>query len=370
MTFKTSDKIKQLLEESKVYSIFIDGLIGEIKKAPAELSSGSLPLNDPIIQKAVNEAFTPAFLQTTTEKILDGTYNWLSGKTSKPDFVIDYKPQKLKFAEAMGDYAVAKFSVLPLCSRAQLLALGPSVDAFKATCRPANFDVLPQRRAIIDSLMNSPQFLTDTTFTVDDIKFGQDTDKRPFYKKYQIVPKIYSLISLSPQFLYGGLGLLGIAMVLLNRSRRDGLSSLAFALGGTGIFLAGSSYFGMWVYQNSIKAGGNVTKALGGAGFQNTISQVLEGLIKLINTRLIKFGIVYAALGGFILLMVFIFKKRGPKLGQEVSQPQTLQTDDDTQKGTQSTNKAVSVESDQFVNPPSTSTENSSQAENLKKESN
>ena len=308
MVFGTSTHIKQVLKDSNVYGTFVDGVIQEIRKNPETKTDASLPINDPIFQQSIKNSFTPEFLQATTENVVDGTYNWLTGKVKQPDFRIDITTQKQQFASSIGDYAVVKLNALPVCTRTQLLQMIGDIDPFNAVCRPANLDVAAQKQKIINDLMTNKDFLNNTAITTDSLQ--KDSDGKTFFQQQTIVPELYGWMSLSPYLLIGISILSAGAIVFLHRTKRKGFRTVGFILAETGAFLTIISFLSMWFYQNASQPGGAIDKSLASSSFRPTISKVLESITNLVNSRLMLFGVVYACIGLIIFAVLFFTRPK------------------------------------------------------------
>ncbi|HLC91966.1 MAG TPA: hypothetical protein VJC09_02855, partial [Candidatus Saccharimonadales bacterium] len=109
MTFHSPDKIEKSLSDSGVYSTFVDSALQEVQKAVKDNPDNSeVPIADPAIKAAAKQAFTPQLLQTSTESVLNGTYDWLAGKTAEPNFKIDLTNAKQTFANGVGAAAAER----------------------------------------------------------------------------------------------------------------------------------------------------------------------------------------------------------------------------------------------------------------------
>src|SRR5476649_1346393 len=93
-------------------------------------------LTNPIVKSAADATFTPQFVQKNTEQVLDGTYDWLDGKTPVPDFQIDLTSTKIAFANNVAAAVQKQLAGLPVCTAAQTQALAANFDALSATCLP------------------------------------------------------------------------------------------------------------------------------------------------------------------------------------------------------------------------------------------
>ena len=323
MIVGTPVRVKQTLKDSNVYGTFVDGVISEARKNPVTKSDNSLPIDDPVFQKTIKDAFTPQFLQDTAENVVDGTYLWLTSKTPRPDFKIDISTQKQKFANAIGDYAVVKLNAMPVCTHKQLLELqasGNDIDPFKSTCKPAGLNIPAQKKKVVSDLLTSKDFLSKTVFTADSLPKDQNGDN--FFKKLSFVPKVYGWVNLSPIIL-GVMGLaLAAVIIFLQDTRRKGFRSVGMMTAETGVFLGIVSFVSALLYHSASQPGGTIYKALGQNSFQQTISGVLSSFMQQINNRLVIFGLVYV-IAGSIILSVLYFTRDKNKSAKETEKPET-----------------------------------------------
>jgi len=142
LTFNSPKKIEKSLSDSGVYSTFVSSALKEVQKSNDQTGSKSdgnktddIPIDNPAIVAAANQAFTPQLLKSTTENVLNGTYAWLQGKTPTPSFTIDFSTAKKTFAQGVGEAAQKQLASLPVCTTAQAIQQGSDINAFSATCR-------------------------------------------------------------------------------------------------------------------------------------------------------------------------------------------------------------------------------------------
>ncbi len=83
-------------------------------------SVGQLPLKDLGVRSAVEKSFPAGDLEQKTNTVVDSTFVWLSGKTAKPDFRLDFTQNKQQLATELGSYAQSRVENLPRCSLANL----------------------------------------------------------------------------------------------------------------------------------------------------------------------------------------------------------------------------------------------------------
>lgn len=310
MILGTPTHIKQVLRDSNIYSTFVDNIVDEAKKqTKGTQANNSLPTNDPVFLKDVKKTFTPQFLQSSAENVIDGTYHWLTGKTSQPDFRIDLRSQKQGLANFLGDHAIDTLQALPVCTKAQLVQMnGSQLDPFKATCKPPGLDVNAEKQRVVNEVLNNPDFLKNTVITANTLPKDKHGDN--IFQRQSFIPKIYGWVNFSPIILGVILLLLAAAIVFLHKTKRRGFRSIGFMLAETGVFLGIISFVSALFYQSLSKPGGKIHKALGQSGFQQTISKVMSSFMQLINNRLVIFGLTYAIIGSAILAALYFTRDK------------------------------------------------------------
>ncbi len=123
--------VKKILASSGIYNSIVSSALDQANNSSDK--NNNLNLTDPAIKAAAESTFDPTFVQNTTEKVIDGTYDWLNGKTTQPNFNIDLNTVKATFAIKVGDAAAARAATLPACPAN---SLPPSSDPFSAACLP------------------------------------------------------------------------------------------------------------------------------------------------------------------------------------------------------------------------------------------
>src|SRR4051812_48563018 len=91
-TVGTSGKVKHILAESGIYDTVLPSVLDQTKQI--DTSAGEISLENPQIKAAAQSAFTPQFIQTSTESVIDSVFDWLNGKTATPQFKIDLSGPK------------------------------------------------------------------------------------------------------------------------------------------------------------------------------------------------------------------------------------------------------------------------------------
>jgi len=226
------DNIKQILVDSRVYDSVVNGLLEQAGKVTS--SGGDVSLDDPAIRTAAQKAFSPSFVRTNTETVIDSVYRWLDDKTPLPDFQIDLTAAKARFAENVAEAAQKRLASLPPCVAATTSA--ENFDAFKATCLPKGADPASEAAVIQNNIVSGGNFLDHPVITADSVKTA-GSNKSVFADEIQNIPEGYQRAKQSPWVL-GIITLLLVAsIILLSDSKRKGLRRVGVILLIVGILL-------------------------------------------------------------------------------------------------------------------------------------
>lgn len=223
----TPENVKQWLRSSNVYSTVVDDLVKKSQDAVDEnTDSQNTPANEQA-QIAVKKAFTPEFLQTSTEQFIDGLVPWLEGEASKPTFNIDISGAKQAFIDSFAEQARIRYAGLPVCTPGQ--AVNTS-DPMNIPCQVPGYSIDAEIQKAREELANSEKFLPNTILTADTFKSGEGTEKKPTFEKLNQVPKAYQWIQRSP-IIFGVLALGAAAIVIfLSQARRKGIRRVLASL--------------------------------------------------------------------------------------------------------------------------------------------
>src|SRR5690606_16532445 len=115
--------------------------------------------------------FNPGMLRQNIEEVLDGVYAWLNGEADQPEFSVDLTQAKQKLADGLGSYATARAEGLPLCGAGEMPT---EFDALNATCLPPGLTPAEAGSSLQNEILGSEEFLKQTVFTADDIKFESE----------------------------------------------------------------------------------------------------------------------------------------------------------------------------------------------------
>lgn len=310
-----SGHVKKWLSDSDVYNNLVEGVLTSAVQNPQEINNvNNIPLTNPGVQAAINKSFTPAFLQKSTENAVNGTFHWLNGKVSMPDFSIDLRGAKANVATNIGAYILTRYNMLPTCPK---FTLPSSSDVFQINCRPAfNFDIAAAIQSITKDIKNSKDFLPDPVITANTLTVASGVNiKQPFYKKFHNLPRYYHWLKIAP-YVLGFLALLCTAGVLYGSpSNRRGLRHLATSLTIAGVLLlvlAISARLAFNKTQQHLLSQHLITNTI----LQQDALSIFHSAINNMSRVVLWFAIpfVVAAIAVFIYLLVFRYKARRQKL--------------------------------------------------------
>lgn len=230
-------EVKGILADSGAYQNITPVILD---MAEGQTGSQDLPIGNPQVRKIAAETFDGQFAQQSVEDILDGTYSWLEGRTSEPEFKVNIDPARQKFTDRLTDYAVKRLSRLPVCSYAETQK---GLDVFTSKCAPAGLNRATIKSAIEKNLAQQPGLLAERTINPSDIKNEQGTS---VFKQLEGAPKVFQTAKFLPLLT----ALIGLAatlwLVLLSETRRKALRHLGISLliGGLLLLMVPSIFAG------------------------------------------------------------------------------------------------------------------------------
>jgi hypothetical protein len=223
------EKIKDIFEQSSIYTD-LPGTLYDQAAVEAEGSPSELPLKDPEIRQIALDVYNPHFVQSTTENLIDGVYDWLEGKTEKPDIDLNFAGQNKELAGKVRQYVRKKAANLPACGSKQRENFR-EFKIYEAACLPSTVSLADAEKAAD----YSDSLLLDTRFTADDIK---NADGEPLYKNFDRLPESFSLAKKFP-FILTILALIFMLVIFYSsRDRVDGLKRLSRLILIAGVLIA------------------------------------------------------------------------------------------------------------------------------------
>jgi hypothetical protein len=299
----TPKPLEQALNHSGVYNTELHYAI--TKKQGANSIDG-IPLATPGVQAAFEKAFPPSLLHQDMNQVLNGSYDWVQGKTPTPDFRVNLGPARAQLATYIAQYGQMRAAQLPVCTLSDLQA-NITASPYTATCLPPGVTaaaVAAQvKQQVLDSTILPTSVLNARTLTVSNQTIPQ---------QYKVVPKIYKQIQESIYISLGVVFILALGIVFLHPNRMIGLRRV-----GATIFWAG---LGSVVDAEVIGYGaGRVATRIGTAEQLNQplaseLSSVIKSLVHDLHTSLLAYGIVLLLIGAAMWLVIrfWPFRKRSP----------------------------------------------------------
>ncbi len=288
----SSKPLKDSLVKSHIYDNFVNFVLDKADQSKQN-TSDNIPLNDPAIRSIIKQTFTPTELRSVSEQFLDGTYHWLDGKSTQPDFRIDLSSNKQAIANGVGVHAAERLKSLPPC---QSIPSG-DIDPFKIDCRPPGIDLSAEQQQLTSQVLNNQDFLPNPVITADTIP--KNEKGRTFSEQFKALPKVFHWLKLAPWILGVLSALLSAAIIYLYEKRRTGWRAVGRI----------SLYDGVIVFVTSLLFGKILPRFINALqpNFQaNAIGPSLNNFIKAIidkttNSSLIASGVLIA-IGIAILL--------------------------------------------------------------------
>lgn len=299
------DKVKKILADSGVYQK-VPSVIFDDSVDSGSTSSASIPLKDTGVRDVALETFTPGFVQKNVENLLDGTYDWLRGSTASPDFSLDLKEAKQQFAVNLGKLAAARLKRLPVCPDPQ----PKEVDPLTTPCRPAGADIKALQKQVRVTAANSDNFLKETKIDASTLKNG---DGQPLFDKSSKLPEAYQKALRLPYLTGLVCLLLGGAIILISRTRHDGLKRLGKLLLISGVFVILAPFA-----INHL-----ITSALQASPDDNVAAKLLVPVIQELNRVTSK---VYFVVGAVYILLAAAAFLAVRKLPEQTAKPAKKRT--------------------------------------------
>lgn len=242
VTLGKPDKVETYLAESKLYDHFVAYVADQASKDEGGDQTGSVSLNDAVVQAAARSSFPPQLVQQGVNQFIDANYAWLEGKTTIPQFRIDLSAAKETFAQKVGRHVKTYTAGLPVCATAQAAQQQINIDPLSATCRPQGVDPATVGAQVTQRLSTTGDFLSDPVITANAINPKGNKQDRPYYQKLSQLPKAYRLGTKLPYILGALSVLLALGILFIALSKRRGLRRIGVVLALAGIILIISKF--------------------------------------------------------------------------------------------------------------------------------
>lgn len=306
------EAIKNTLSGSGIYPALAVNIVDNVVADNQE--SVRLPLDNPKVREATNQAVSAEEIQKVVESTVDQTYSWLEGETDNPKLTPDLEVINDQIASRVSAAGVNHVRDLPTCGLAELRSFNPeTTDPFSWPCRPPGFNpesLRGQYAAEIKKAISEAQESAegDDNPAPDQQTSLANSNAPGTFQLFQKAPLILGLLSV-----ISGVGIIG-----LSRSRRAGLRILLIVLIASGGLLIISqllvNFMVSWL--NSRVEAPDV------ATIQDAILAIITSISKeLVNSNL-WWGLIYISVGIIGLIGVQFIKGKnisGPTVKTAVS---------------------------------------------------
>lgn len=285
------EPIKDSLDKSGIYDTVVPGFLDAASKEEGQEGREDLPVDDAKVKEIINSSFSPQFLKSSADTILEGFHSWLNGETAQPEFKVDLTGPKQSLVQGLAGYAEQRLLSLPACTSAQARELaGQDIDPFAVECRPPVV-ISQEKQKIIDELNNS-EFLKD-----QEISSASLTKDNPdkFTEELKGLPDGYQLL-LSLPMVTGILALVSaVGLILLHDDKRRGFRQAGIIVLVAGLFLLVSTLLFQVIYD---KAANPNSFNIENASLKDAVIDLLGRLYSIFNRSLMIISAIYTMVGG------------------------------------------------------------------------
>lgn len=223
------ERVKDIIKRSSLYSDLPAELYDQAEKE-AQTNQAEIPLKNPEIRQIALDVYSPVFVRSNTEKLIDGIYDWLEEDLQQPVINLDFSEKNKEFIGKVGNLAKKRAARLPPCSYSQIQSL-KKFNVFSAKCLPTS--ITPSK--IEKTVTNAKTTLLDDKFSTSDIKIDGE---KPFYENFSDLPKSFSLAKSIPHILVVFALLIALATIYISENRVSGLKRISRTVFFAGILIS------------------------------------------------------------------------------------------------------------------------------------
>lgn len=348
--------VKGALKESGVYPVLVENTLAQKQ----QMLGRYLPVTNPEVGQAVDEAFSATYLQNTIEHNVDATYDWIHGLTQQPNYSANLSEPKAKLAENISLVVTRKLDSLPLCTN-RIETPTTVADVLAMECRPPGVPNELFIRAAQEGIENSNVF----DQVVTPVLTLQDEQGQSLTQSLDGVPKAYGTFKQALLILPVILALTAVAMVFWSVSRRQGLRAVGRNLVIIGIVTILVSLAAVWAMGKGAgwMAGSNNNLVI----LEGKIVTIAELLGAQLRNWLMGISAGYIFLGISLLVIARIRSNKNAEHNQELNSslgysstiPKAGTTfDPSATAGNNQSLQTAKKPTNQSVNPRSTGTTN------------
>ena len=302
----TPSHLKSWLRSSNVYNTVVDDLAKKSQAAVVKNPDVESSFNEQT-QIAIKKAFTPEFLQASTEQFIDGLTPWLEGEAAKPTFKIDLGGAKLAFIDSFAEQARIRYASLPACTPGQAI---DTSDPMNIPCQVPGFSIEAEIQNAKGELANSQEFLPNSVLTADTFTKGEGADKVSTFENLGEVPQIYQWARRAP-FIFGVLALGAAAIIIfLSQVRRKGLRRVLSSL----VLASVPLLVMLWAVRYGVqRAETEIIKSSSqNSGLENTGISLLKEVQKSLNVYTLVFAIGFLIIAAGLAVYLIATKSKKP----------------------------------------------------------
>jgi hypothetical protein len=291
--------VKKILSDSGIYNSVVGSALDQAKKSST--GGSEVSLTDPLIKKAAEDSFSPQVVKDSTEKVIDGVYDWLDGKSAQPDFNVDLSSVKSSFAENAAGAAKFRAESLPACT-----ALPDTTDPLSITCLPQGVTPAQVADQVKNNVLTGQGFLEHPNITASSVK-SEGSDQSVFDNKLKDTPKQYQRVKKTP-FILATLTVAAIlAIIFLSVTRRKGLRHVGVTMSVVGAFMLLFAWgLNRVAVHNAIPKISMDNKVL-----QSNVQHLATDLVHSVDKNYWVFGAIYLGLGVLAILIAMLLGRGG-----------------------------------------------------------
>ena len=291
--FNTSNQLEKWINTSGLYQSVVTSLSDQVDSSAQFNSLPDKNLVKNYLNQAINKSLPKTYFDHQVNKIVGGYFNWLDGRTTKPNFQIDLRQLRLTFVSNL-NYESAQFinECVNLVGSGQCSGLSSSIGNFS----PAQFNQVGDFKFNSITSQNFNQFIT--------VLFKQKNNSQPIrYSQLSYMPRYYrDLLNLRIFLIVIIFLMLLIGFILLGL-RLKFLKVIFKVIVISDLLLAVSLLLNNLIEKNIL-----TNKLFGQKGYGASLSNVLKHIFKNLNKTDYTFIIAYLILGVVLILILLILK--------------------------------------------------------------
>lgn len=298
LVFSDPNNLKQALNDTNTYFRFAESVASTAKDSQKSNPS-EIPLDNPEVKSAITKALDNQSLKNISNTFIDSTYAWLNKTTSGVDFSVDVSQNKKVLGDNIAAFAVTRIQNLKPC-----ISAPKNTGIFAIECNPAGLNLTELQAKFSNEIANDNMIFPDGKISSDILPKTSDGQK--FTEKYSALPRYFGFFKLLPYALLSVSFICGLAVVLLSRTKREGVKRVGSALIASGIFMAISPLIYLYLLP---LIGVHLPKFSSvDESMSNILNDLTSNLYSQLNVMLINIAI-QAVVAGVTLLIITKFLK-------------------------------------------------------------